>query len=249
MHDLSEAIEKCKELKELKEKLTDCLNGELSAKGAAGLDAQEAGEVVDMIKDLAETEKLCMEALYFQKVVEAMTSYEEPRYGESMGYAGGMGYNNNRYASGRYAPSGHGNMTMGYIPYMENQEIMGYSSGGSRGGQGGNSGGSSSSSSGGSSGGSGSGGGSGGGRSGYFMPDGNISEETPYGRAYNEYKRRRKYYTATNSPEDKREMEMNAEEHINSSIATIRDIWKDADTSLKKRMKDDFTKLLNDMVV
>lgn len=239
MHDLSEAVEKCKELKELKEKLTDCLKGELSAKGAAGLDAQEAGEVVDMIKDLAETEKYCMEALYFQKVVEAMTSYDEPRYSES------MGYNSNRYANGRYAPSGHGNMTMGYMPYMDypnynTSDPMGYSGGGSRGGQGGGNSGSSSS--------SGSAG-SGSGRSGYFMPDGNMSDETPYGRAYNEYKRRRKYYTATNSPEDKREMEMSAEEHVNSSIATIRDIWKDADTSLKKRMKDDFTKLLNDMVV
>ena len=237
MHDLAEIVEKNKEVKELKEKLMECLKGELAAKGAAGIDANEAGEVVDMIKDLAETEKYCMEALYFQKVVEAMTSYDEPRYGESMGYMGGSqssGYNSNRYASGRYAPSGHGNMTAGYIP----MEMMGYTGSDSGSNGGGNNGGS-----------SGQGGSSGGSRSGYFMPDGNMSEETPYGRAYNEYKRRRKYYTATNSPEDKREMEMNAEEHVNASIATIRDIWKDADTNLKKRMKDDFTKLLNDMVV
>ena len=87
MHDLAEIIEKSKDVKELKEKLLDCLKGEMSSKGAAGMDTKEAGEVVDMIKDLAETEKLCMEALYFQKVVEAMTSYDEPRYGEPMGYS------------------------------------------------------------------------------------------------------------------------------------------------------------------
>ena len=221
MHDLAEIMEKNKEIKELKEKLTECFKGELSAKGAAGMDAQEAGEVVDMIKDLAETEKYCMETLYFQKVVEAMTSYDEPRYGES------MGYNNNRRANGRYAPSGTGNRTMGYMPmYTDGMPDMswdgayGYTGSGSNGG-----------------------------RSGYFMPDGNMSEETPYGRAYAEYKRRRKYYTETKSPEDKREMEMNAEEHMNMVIATMRDIWKDADTPLKKRMKDALTELMKDMTV
>ena len=236
MHDLAEIIEKSKEIKELKEKLVDCFKGELSSKGAAGMDAQEAGEVVDMIKDLAETEKYCMEALYFQKVVEAMTSYDEPRYGES------MGYNNNRYASGRYAPSGTGNRTMGYMPMpmdMSWDGAYGYTGSGSgNGGTGGRSGGNnvgnSSSNS---------------GRSGYFMPDGNMSEEMPYGRAYNEFKRRRKYYTETKSPEDKREMEMNAEEHINMVIVTLRDIWKDADTPLKKRMKDALTELMKDMTV
>lgn len=216
MHDLAEIMEKNKEIKELKEKLTECFKGELSAKGAAGMDAQEAGEVVDMIKDLAETEKYCMEALYFQKVVEAMTSYDEPRYGES------MGYNSNRRANGRYATSGTGNRTMGYKPmYTDGMPDMswdgayGYT----------------------------------GGRSGYFMPDSNMSEETPYGRAYAEYKRRRRYYTETKSPEDKREMEMNAEEHMNMVIATMRDIWKDADTPLKKRMKDALTELMKDMTV
>ena len=76
-----------------------------------------------------------------------------------------------------------------------------------------------------------------------------MSEEMPYGRAYNEFKRRRKYYTETKSPEDKREMEMNAEEHINMVIVTLRDIWKDADTPLKKRMKDALTELMKDMTV
>ena len=203
MHDLAEIIEKSKEIKELKEQLMDCLKSEMTSKGVGCVDTEEAGEVVDMIKDLSETEKYCMEALYFQKVVEAMTSYEEPRYG--------------------YMPIWYNN-PMDEMPY-------GYT--GTRNPNSGNWGNDQASNN----------------RQGYFMPDGNMSEETPYGRAYNEYKRRRKYYTTTNSPEDKREMEMSAEEHVNATITTIRDIWKDADTALKKRMKDNFTKLVNDMTV
>ena len=229
MHDLAEIIEKSKEIKELKEQLMDCLKSEMTSKGVGCVDTEEAGEVVDMIKDLSETEKYCMEALYFQKVVEAMTSYEEPRYGES------MGYNTNRRANGQYAPRGTGNQTMGYMPIWYNNPMdeMPYGYTGTRNPNSGNWGNDQASNN----------------RQGYFMPDGNMSEETPYGRAYNEYKRRRKYYTTTNSPEDKREMEMSAEEHVNATITTIRDIWKDADTALKKRMKDNFTKLVNDMTV
>lgn len=245
MHDLAEIIEKSKEIKELKEKLTECLKSEMSVRGMDCVDTHEAGEVVDMIKDLAETEKYCMEALYFQKVVEAMTSYDEPRYGES------MGYNSNRYANGMYAPSGTGNRTsMGYMMPMPTDGMPDMSWDGAYGytGTGSNSGNSGSGRSGGNNG-DGSSSSSNSGRSGYFMPDGGTWDETPYGRAYNEYKRRRKYYTTTNSPEDKREMELNAEEHVNMVIATMRDIWKDADTPLKKRMKDGLTELMKDMTV
>ena len=107
MHDLMETMEKLERVKNLKEKLLECFNSEVSTKGLECIDTQEAGAVVDMIKDLAEAEKCCMEALYYQKVTEAMTSYEEPRYGES------YGYNRNRYANGRFSPKGSGRR-MGY---------------------------------------------------------------------------------------------------------------------------------------
>lgn len=222
MHDLAELMEKTECIKDLKEKLVTCFISEMNTKGFECMDVNEAGEVVDMIKDLAETEKSCMEALYYQKLTEAMVSYEEPRYGES------MGYNRNRSSStGRYMSNRMGFMKP-HTPYLEydghmypqdymNEAMMGYT------------------------------------------PTWNMDNQTPhnynnqsnenprYGKAYNEYRNMRKHYTETKAPEDRREMNTHAEEHVNDTIATIRDIWKDADPELKKRMKTDFTKLVGEM--
>lgn len=222
MHDLAEVIEKAEEIKKLKEKILDCFKSEINTKGFECMSAEEAGEVIDMIKDLAETEKNCMEALYYQKVIEAMVSYDEPRYDGSAN----MGYNRNRYkSSGRFAPTGSGSR-MGFmpphVPYTEyggdmspedymREAKMGYSDN--------------------------------------MMMDtrSNANMDTRYGKAYNDYKIRRRHYTETKSPEDKKEMEAHAEEHVRDTIATIKDIWGDADPALKRRMREDFTKLLGEM--
>lgn len=242
MHEMAEALEKLEKVKALKEKIFECFKSEVDTKGFECMNAEEAGEVVDMIKDLAETERNCMEALYYEKVVEAMVSYDEPRYGESMN----MGYNRNRYKSGRYAPTGRGTR-MGFmplhVPYLDydgemypedymNEAMMGYtrdrnsstnnnSSGNrDRGTQDDD-------------------------RMGYKSND--MMMDPRYGQAYNEYRNRRRHYTETKSSEDKKEMDVHAEEHVRDTIATIRDIWGDADPMLKKRMKEDFTKLLSEM--
>lgn len=252
MHELVEAIEKAEKLKELKEKLLECFKSEVNTKGFECMDVKEASEVVDMIKDLAETERNCMEALYYQKVIEAMTSYDEPRYGESVN----MGYNRNRYkSSGRYAPSGMGTR-MGFmppnVPYLEydgemypedymKEAMMGYSDG--RGGSNTNR----SSNSSNNQGQNNQSWNSNMGYNGMMMDPRRENEDPRYGKAYNEYKYRRRHYTETKSPEDKKEMDTHAEEHIRDTIATVRDIWGDADPILKKRMKEDFTKLLSEM--
>lgn len=98
-------MEKIKTLKETKEKLIDALNGKMSM-GIENVDAQEAGEVTDMIKDLAEAEKECWEAAYYESVVKAMKDADN----------GDMkGYDDWRYASGRFAPKGRGTYD-GYTP-------------------------------------------------------------------------------------------------------------------------------------
>lgn len=224
MHDLTELLEGLKEVKELKKKIFDCYKSEVNTKGFECINIVEGEKVTDMIKDLAETEKNCMEALYYQKVIEAMVNYEEPRYG----------YNPNRYASGRYAPKGSGTR-MGYLPHMpylkyEGREMdpqdymyeamMGYSP--SRGDNPGH------------------------GMSMGTHYDGE-DRDSRYGQAYNDYKMTRRHYTDTRSMEDKKEMDRHAEEHIKDTITTVRDIWKDADPSLKKEMKEDFMKLVNEM--
>ena len=73
--------------------------------------------------------------------------------------------------------------------------------------------------------------------------------EGRYGRAYRDYQAARRHYTATNSPADKEEMTTHATEHVADTIATIRELWRNADVDLKKRMKTDFTNLLGEMNV
>ena len=70
-------------LKSIEEKLICCAEAEL-AKGIESVDTQEMGEVIDMIKDLAE-------AKYYCAVTEAMEDYDEGEWDESdrMGYTGG----------------------------------------------------------------------------------------------------------------------------------------------------------------
>lgn len=60
-----------KELNKLKYDLLDAAREEM-AKGKERVNTEELGEVIDMIKDLAEAEKCCMEAAYYENVVEAM---------------------------------------------------------------------------------------------------------------------------------------------------------------------------------
>lgn len=223
MHDLIEVKDKLEKVKEVEEQLLDCLKNEFACKGLDQVDTEEAGEVVDMIKDFSETKKNCMEALYYEKVVEAMLTYDAPRYGEES-----MGYNPNRSSStGRYTSGGRGTRggRMGYDPrYPEyydkwkgvedypDDPMMGYSA-----------------------------------------PRGTSHElsmedmNPRYGRAYNQYKRARRHYTETKNQMDKKEMSTHAEEHMYDMISTVRDIWEDADPALKQRMKEEFTKLLGEM--
>lgn len=105
--------DKIKDIKETKEMLVDALKGRL-AQGVEAVDAQEAGEVTDMIKDLAEAEKECWEAAYYKSIVEAMKKADEPER---------MGYDNWRYSDGRFAPTGRGTRD-GYTPV--NHDWMGY---------------------------------------------------------------------------------------------------------------------------
>lgn len=221
---------------ELKTELVDCLKSEF-AKGLSCIDTKEAGEVTDMIKDLAETERNCYEACYYKSIVEAMEDAEEgARYG----------YNPNRYSSGRYAPTGRG--TRGYRPYEDLDMIdtwakdlddngmryrMGFNAGG---------------------------------RSGVKMSDGirsggshmvdpdmysehSSNWDSRYGDAYNKYRTSRKHYTESKSAADKLEMDEHANEHINDTIATMKEIYKSADPDMRKRMKENVQKLVSEMIV
>ena len=94
-------------------------------------------------------------------------------------------------------------------------------------------------------------------RMGYQIPEnsagensGKLSEaNTRYGRAYNDYRQARRYFTETKSPDAKNEMRVHADEHLSDTITTLRDIWADADPEMRKRMKNDLMNLVSQMEV
>lgn len=168
---------------EIKEQLLSCLKAEM-AKGIENVNTEEAGEVIDMIKDIAECERNCWEAEYYRSVVEAM---------------------------GENTRAGYIRNKPWYKPYADQTRYMDE------------------------------------------YPDDRDRRyersDPRYGRAYNEYKESRRYYTETNSPTYRQEMDAHAAEHVGDTLATIREIWKSADPDMKKRIKADFTTLVNEMTV
>lgn len=201
------------EICELKKDLVKIFASELHAKGVDDLDTKDCAEVADMIKDLAEAEKACMEACYYEAVIKAMEKADEQEEQE-----GRMGYNAYRYANGRYAPKGRGTRR-GYMPEMgmmnpylydpDFEEAMEK------------------------------------GRLGY---QGEDPEDDPrQSREYNEYKRAKRHYSETKSPEDKRKMDEHAMKHVNQAMDSFREMWRDADPNMRKRMKADLTTLVGEM--
>lgn len=180
---------------EMKNTLISWAQEEIS-KGCIAADADDLGKVVDMIKDLCEAE-------YYHSIVEAM---HEEIEGE---YEGRSGYDNRRYASGRFAPKGHGHIS-GYMPpYMEpHMDMMeGYTPSGR----------------------------------------GNRSQSGRYGYNYDKYNEARRNYHESRHTEDKHEMNEHAKKHLEDTVETLEDIYKDADPELKTRMKQDLGKLMNEM--
>lgn len=219
MHELKE---KLKPVSEIKEKLTTWTHEEVE-KGKECADTKELGEVVDMIKDLAEVEEKCWKAKYYESIVTAMAEAEEEE--EMMEKMGRMGYDHYRYpSSGRFASTGHGKR-YGYVPphmmdpdgpfirRMMDKDFdhdMDY-------------------------------------RLGYPKDGTSTSRGSQYGRSYDQFNDARRHYRETHSSEDEARMNEHAKEHMRDTVETIRDIWEDATPELRKKMKADLGKLLNEL--
>lgn len=67
------------------------------------------------------------------------------------------------------------------------------------------------------------------------------------GRNWDRYLDARRHYNATKSDADRMEMSTSAKMHIGETIATLRDMWHDADPDLREKMKKDFSALLQEM--
>lgn len=257
MHELEAKV---KPICSMMEKLTEWSKCELD-KGKDCVDTKEMGEVIDMIKDLAEAEEKCIKAAYYKTIAKAMKEEEMGR----------MGYDNWRTSSGRFANKGtgmyrpeqsgrrgypmpaEGDWRPEYGPWGDMDtynQMMGYD-GGSSGGRG-----SSQSSSSGSGRNSNRGGRSDGsstssmdgGRMGYTDPDyERIMRDERHGRPYREWQLSRRHYTETKSEGDKKEMSQHAKEHMSDMVMSVKEMWSDADPELKTKMKADLTALMNEM--
>ena len=107
----------------MQECLTEKAVNELE-KGVENVDTSEMGQVVDMIKDLAEAEYHSIISKAMKKADEEEEEYDKEllrslkaEYGEE---SGRRYYDQYRYANGRFAPKGKGTDRRGYEepPYM-----------------------------------------------------------------------------------------------------------------------------------
>lgn len=217
------------EIDDLKSQIMCCVKGQF-ANGIHAVDTNEAKEAIDMIKDLAEAKKDCYKAEYYKTVIEAMEEGGEPTYG----------YNGRRYNSGRYAPKGEGHMgyTRPYEPYMDDapylkaymtdpedfkNHMIGYTGPDTHGNIGGS-------------------------PMRREMTSERYGMDIPkYGKAWNEYESARRHYTETHSQADKDKMTMHANEHVNDTVSSMKEMYMNADPNLRMQMKDSLTRLINDM--
>lgn len=158
-------------------------------------------EYIGMVKDLAEAEKACQEACYYESVVDAMDNADMFEDNPRMGYS----RKRNRlgqYSDGRGMDGDSGsNQRMGYIPDMNRPYKR-------------------------------------------MMDEIDWDEDEPaYGKSFNRFRKAKRHYTKTHSEEDKQKMKDASNAHMMETMATLREIWDDADPDLRKRMKTDLTNL------
>ena len=210
MHE-HKSTEKYNDICALKHNLLHYVMGQTSA-GMSGTPAEVAvlGEYIDMIKDLAEAEKECQEACYYESVVEAMENSD-------MGYDR-MGYTPRRTKTGRYKSQpdrsrmdgmddGDMDGRRGYDPYGGPYTRM-------------------------------------------MLGDDRDEwddEDEQYGKSYNRFRKAKRHYTKTHSEADKQKMKDASNQHMVETVATLREMWDDADPDLRKRMKADLTNLMATM--
>ena len=178
--------------------------------------------------------------------IEAMdeAEQEEKFYGR-MGYRG-------RAANGRFVHRSGRGRSAGYTPYLHMMEdgmddydmydempypMTGYRMGYTDGNRGGNMGNSSSS-------GSYSGNYDGGNiRSGYE----GMRQPSRYGESYDRYSDRRRHYHETKDAESKKQMDDSMKEYMSDVSENLREMWKDADPTLRQTMKADLTKMVQQL--
>lgn len=198
---MSEKEYGCEDTCRMRENLITELAPHISS-GLPSSDVDEAGKVVDMIKDLAQHDYYIAKACYYETVVKAMKERND-RYGyvsEPSMYDWNTDNNMpawwNDMKSGEFDPRKY---RMGYTPNVNRFDDERY---------------------------------------------GDIDR---YGKPYREWKESKRHYRDSNSATDKEDMTKHAREHIANSVATMREIWGNAEPELRKQMKADLQALIGEM--
>lgn len=110
-------------LAKMKDKLIEEAQSRMEAMDGGSI--EQMSQIIDMIKDLSEAEKACLEAEYYDSVVEAM---EDGNYGSRGGYRASEGYRGDGY-SGRdgYDRMGYRNAQGQYAKKPRRMRRSGYS--------------------------------------------------------------------------------------------------------------------------
>ena len=202
----------------------------------------------DDLKDCMEIVKYAVCADKDYRIVEAMDEAEEEEK-----FMGRMGYRG-RARNGRFVHRSGIGRSAGYTPYpylhmMEDDmdeygmydempyPMTGYRMGYTDGNRGGNMGNSSSSGS------YSSNYGSGNSRSGHE----GMRQPSRYGESYDRYSDRRRHYHETKDADSKKQMDDSMKEYMSDISENLREMWKDADPTLRQTMKADLTKMVQQL--
>lgn len=215
---------------------------EAKAKGLDNFNAEDWEKLkytMEIIKNA-----ICADKDY--RIVCAMDEAEEEEK-----FMGRMGYRG-RARNGRFVHRSGRGRSAGYTPYLHMMEdgmddydmydempypMTGYRMGYTDGNRGGDMGNSSSS-------GSYSGNyGGGNSRSGYE----GMRQPSRYGESYDRYSDRRRHYHETKDAESKKQMDDSMKEYMADVMENMRDMWKDADPTLRQTMKADLTKMVQQL--
>ena len=170
---------------EMRNYLSNMLHSHICDHDISDLSAEEVGEVTDMIKDLAATERYSAQACYYKTVTKAMKEAEHPY---RMGYIPDMD---------DYPPR-YNRMNPRYPEYI------------------------------------------------YRNEEGYDDQDSKYPKSFNEYRKARKHFTETHSDSDRSVMQQKASESLNDILDTLKDLWNSSDPDLRKRMKDEMIRMINE---
>lgn len=74
-----------------------------------------------------------------------------------------------------------------------------------------------------------------------------MQQTSKYGESYDRYKRSRRHYTETKDSESKKEMDASMKEYMDDVMDNMKEIWNDADPTLRQTMKADLTKMVQQL--